>query len=29
VFRWLLGWSVGAAIVLPALLILLPLSLGL
>ncbi|MEU9023120.1 SLC13 family permease [Actinomadura sp. NPDC048394] len=29
VFRWLLGWSVGAAIVLPALLMLLPISLGL
>ncbi|MFF0525248.1 SLC13 family permease [Actinomadura nitritigenes] len=29
VFRWLLGWSVGAAIVLPAVLMLLPLSLGL
>jgi Na+/H+ antiporter NhaD/arsenite permease-like protein len=29
VFRWLLGWSVGAAVVLPALLMLLPVSLGL
>ncbi|MBO2457864.1 SLC13 family permease [Actinomadura violacea] len=29
VFRWLLGWSVGAAVVLPALLMVLPVSFGL